>query len=230
MTAEPAEQAIRPDDPMRHSGARWCGDHGRWECAKHRKSGLDCHQAAIGGLDRCRVHAGIASKLAKAEGAANLAAWSITAAMEQPPRDPGALVMAALEMSIMRVQVLGELLRLQVEDEDYEGLIGRTHAAGRDGVRVETGEQARGLARMEREERITMVQFAKTAHDMGIAERVIELHQGQAQLVVSAYVASLAAVPSLLPADKDLMLRTFLTGLGRGPEALVLEAGTAVSS
>lgn len=230
MTTDQGVEPMRPDDPMRLSGARWCTDHERWECAKPKKSGAACHGSAIAGMPRCRMHAGLASQLAKAQGAANLAAWSVTSAMEQPPRDPGAVVMAALEMSIMRVQILGELLRIQVADQDYDGLVGRTHAAGRDGARVETGEQPRGLAKMERDERVLMVQFAKTAHDMGIAERVIELHQGQAQLVVSAFVAGLAAVPTLLPGDKDLMLRTFLSGLGRGPGSPplppVLEGGS----
>lgn len=156
-----------------------------------------------------------------------MAAFSVLSALDMPQRDPAVIVMAALEVSIMRVQVLGELLRLQVEDEDYGGLIGKTRAAGRDGGAVESGEQYRGLAKMEQDERRLMVDIAKKAHDMGIAERVIELHQGQAQLVVSAYVASLAVVPGLLPADRDAMLRTFLTGLGRGPELPELEGGTA---
>jgi hypothetical protein len=59
---------------------------------------------------------------------------------------------------------------------------------------------------------------------LGIAERHVELEQERAQLVTAAFLAALAAI-TLLPADRDLMLRTFLQGLGRGPE--LVEAGGA---
>ena len=59
---------------------------------------------------------------------------------------------------------------------------------------------------------------------LGIAERHVELEQERAQLVVSAFLAALAVI-SLLPADRDAMLRTFLVGLGRGPE--LVEGGAA---
>lgn len=61
---------------------------------------------------------------------------------------------------------------------------------------------------------------------LGIAERQVELEQGKAELVTSAFLAALAAV-ALLPADRDVMLRTFLAGLGRGPEVLELPSGGA---
>lgn len=64
---------------------------------------------------------------------------------------------------------------------------------------------------------------------LGVATRQVELQQEQAAIVVAAFVAGLGAVPTLLPGDKDLMLRTFLTALGRGPEQLVLEAGTVTA-
>ena len=49
---------------------------------------------------------------------------------------------------------------------------------------------------------------------------MIELHQAQAEIVVSAYLRSLDAVPTMLPADKDAVLRSFLAGLGRGPDGV----------
>lgn len=61
---------------------------------------------------------------------------------------------------------------------------------------------------------------------LGLAERQVELQQEQAQLVTSAFLGALGVVSSLLPADRDLMLRTFLSGLGRGPELLELEGAT----
>lgn len=56
---------------------------------------------------------------------------------------------------------------------------------------------------------------------LGIAERHVELEQERAQLVTSAFLAALATV-SLLPADRDLVVRTFLDALGQpsGPPEL----------
>lgn len=61
---------------------------------------------------------------------------------------------------------------------------------------------------------------------LGIAERHVELEQERASLVTAAFLAALQAVV-LLPADRDLMLRTFLGGLGRGPDVLEVEGGAA---
>jgi hypothetical protein len=55
---------------------------------------------------------------------------------------------------------------------------------------------------------------------LGLAERQVELQQEQAQLVTSAFMGALAVLTGLLPADRDLAVRTFLAGLGRGPEVL----------
>ena len=62
---------------------------------------------------------------------------------------------------------------------------------------------------------------------LGIAERQVQLQQEQAELVTTAFRGALAAVATsvLLPADRDLMIRTFLGLLGRGPEAVAIEAG-----
>lgn len=60
---------------------------------------------------------------------------------------------------------------------------------------------------------------------LGIAERHVELEQARAELVTSAFLAALQAV--MLPADRDLMLRAFLQGLGRGPDVLELPGGAA---
>ena len=60
-----------------------------------------------------------------------------------------------------------------------------------------------------------VVRYAKTAHDMGIAERHVELEQERASLVTAAFRAALGVL-SLLPADRDLAVRTFLSSLGAG--------------
>ncbi|WP_248582580.1 hypothetical protein [Nocardioides sp. InS609-2] len=167
----------------------------------------------------CRHHVGKALDVARTQGEANLLAWSSAAASGRTlaAMDPGQVVMDQLRVAVLRADIYGELLRLQVADEDAWGLVGPTYAVGRDGgARVETGERVRGLAALEAEWRDRVVRFAKAAHDMGIAEQHIQLEQDKAQLVTSAFMAALAVVV-LVPGDRDLMLRAFLEGLGRGP-------------
>ena len=233
---------MRPDDPMQRSGAVWCDEHGRWECASNSKrTASRCHGSAITGSDRCRMHAGRSAAMTKALGEANLLAWSTEAARAEgaaslPALDPGTVVLDQLRVAVLRADVYGELLRWQLELDDLDGaggggrvaagLVGTTYAASRDGARVETGEQVRALARMEAEWRDRVVRFAKTAHDMGIADAQIELQQAQAELVVSAFLAALAAIPGLLPVARQEALTAFLAGLGRGGETV---AGAVVA-
>lgn len=207
-------------DLMEQSGAAWCEEHDRWECSSNSKrSGSRCHASAIRGTARCKTHAGVPTELAKAKGEANLAAWSTEAAIGADAVDPATAVMDQLRIAQLRANLYGERLRLQLEEEDADGLVGPTYVIGREGQTHESGERVRALADLEAKERDRVVRFAKTAHDMGISEKQIELEQERAALVTSAFAAALAAV-SLLPADKQLMLRTFLTGLGRGPEVV----------
>lgn len=61
---------------------------------------------------------------------------------------------------------------------------------------------------------------------LGIAERQVELQAEQAALVSTAFraVMGLVFVQSLLPGERDLMVRTFLTGIGAQLEALEASA------
>jgi hypothetical protein len=219
MTADPKSH----EDLMTRSGARWCEDHGRWECAAKK---ADHHASAVRGMAMCRHHVGKSLDLARTQGEANLMAWSSSAGAGQVALDPGQVVMDQLRVAVMRADLYGELLRIQVADEEVGGLVGPTYAVGREGVRVETGERVRGLAAMEAEWRDRAVRFAKVAHDMGIDQQQIELDQQLARKVTSSFMLALGAV-TLLPADRDVMLRAFLGGLGRGPEVLELEGGAA---
>lgn len=210
MTAEP----MPLDDPMRRSGARWCEQHGRWECSKRTKAATECHGSAVAGVDRCRMHGGRSSAVLKAVGEANLLVWSTEAAGDAalPALDPGRVVMDQLRLAVMRADLLGQLLREQLTADDEHGLVGLSYAAGREGQRVETGEQVRGLARLEAEWRDRVVRFAKTAHDMGIAEQHVRLEQERAQLVVAAFMAALD-VGQLLPEVRTVMIDRFLERL-----------------
>lgn len=206
---------MRPDDPMRRSGAVWCDQHGRWECSKSAKrTKVRCHQPAIRGTAACRQHVGTSTELAKSKGQANLLAWSLVANASEPNMDPASVVMQAIRVTYHRLELLGAMLQAQLERQKTIGLVGPTYAAGRAGERVQTGEQLRALTRLEADERQLLVRFAKTAHDMGISERQLELEQAQAAQVVTAVGAGLEAL-SLDGEQRDRFLAAFLGALGR---------------
>lgn len=221
--------AMQATDPMERSGAVWCDDHDRWECSRtSKRSQQRCHAPAIRGRATCRMHAGRSASLEKALGQASLAAWSTEhAAADAPPLDPGRVVLEQLRVAVMRADLLGELLRDQLEVDavpghDLAGLVGATYAAGRDGARVETGEKVRALVGEERLWRDRAVAYAKAAHDMGIAERHVELEQERASLVTAAFRAALGVL-DLLPADRDAAVRMFLSRLGAGDQVVAGE-------
>lgn len=226
-------RSMHPDDPMHRSGAVWCDQHDQWECAKNSKrSGVRCHAPAIRGTATCRMHPGKSTALAKAQGEANLLAWSTQAAAEEKPMDLGRVVMDQLRVAVLRADLYGELLRLQVvagervDEEtgelvddadaglDSSGLVAPTYTIGREGQRYQTGEQVRGLAKLEAEWRDRAVRFAKTAHDMGIDERAIELEQAKAEQVVAAVRVGLEAI-ELDGAARERFIGAFVGALRR---------------
>lgn len=74
------------------------------------------------------------------------------------------------------------------------GLVGHTYGAVKDVGIYASGEAARALVQLEAAERDRCVRFAKTAHDMGIADREIRLVEAQTQLVAVAFGRALDAV------------------------------------
>jgi hypothetical protein len=201
-------------DPMARSGAIWCETHRRWECASAKKH----HATAIRGMALCKNCAGTSTEVAKAKGQANLLTWSLLADDDPGPlMDPAGLVLRALRLAVMQFELISARLRLQVEEDDATGLIGPTYAAGRDGARVETGEDARALVKLKDAALDRVVRYAKTAHDMGIDARRLELEQAQASIVVTAVGLGLDAL-ALGAEARDVFLRTFLGAIGRPAE------------
>lgn len=201
-------------EPTRIGGATWCEQHGRFECVKNRKQsrgGGRCHQAAIRGLDRCRVHVGVSSDLAEAQGAA-MDAWS--AANGTLHLSPEEAVVGMYKLAWVRANFYSSLLEEQVlraqeepagtvdDDDDLDGhaaatktippigegagLIGYTFSSDREHGIFASGEAIRGLVQLEAQERDRVVKFAKAAHDMGIAEREIRIAEQQGELLASA--------------------------------------------
>jgi hypothetical protein len=183
--------------------ARWCEDEGhhRLECTKSRSKGRGpCHGPAIRGLDTCKIHSGHQRAVARAKGEARITAWS---AIGRPAGghqlDSGMAVLGMLQMTWLRAAAYGELLRQQVSKDgtsevrvdggnagDTSGLIGyRYGAAGRDGNIYAVSEEARALVALEASERDRVVKYAKTAHDMGISERLTNLAERWGDVVAT---------------------------------------------
>jgi len=188
--------SVHPEDNP--GGARHCLEHSRLECTKHRTKGRGtCHQAAVRGTNACFLHGGYKREVLKAQGEARITAWSPLG--KRRNINAGMAVMGVLQMSWLRLAWVSDQLRQQIfaspevsgnpADEsvpEASGLIGfRYGAAGKDGVIYVQSEEVRALVRLEAEERDRVVRYAKTAHDMGISERLTSLAERWGDLVAA---------------------------------------------
>jgi hypothetical protein len=196
-------------------GARWCTDHGgvipgRLECVKNRSKGRGvCHGAAIRGTNACSIHGGVTKKVARSQGEAKISAWSAIGSSAQSITAPMA-VLGVLQMTWLRLGAYSELLRRQVNEQgevaspeghDPEGgnttsgLIGyRYGAAGKDGNIFAQSEEVRALVSLESAERDRVVKYAKTAHDMGISDRLTNLAEKWGDVVATRITLMLDAL------------------------------------
>jgi hypothetical protein len=192
-----------------------CGEpHER--CAGHNRAGGPCGLWPLSGQRVCKLHGGHSKgarenaeqRQAEARADAAIAELWPGLAGVAPVKDPiDLLARTAAALEAMADQV----------GERVNQLNGK----------VATGESMSQLrAEVVLLDRVLdkVIRASDRLASLGIAEKQVELEQARAEIVTQAYLASLAVV-SLVPADRDAMLRAFLTGLGRGPE--VLEAGGA---
>lgn len=190
---------------MSRTGAVWCDGHRRWECSKRSQRTKErCHACAIRGTAACRNHAGKSVELAKAQGAA-ITAWS--AVSGEAAVSATDAVLGMLHMSWLRVHLYAGLLEQQVTEAQAgrsdgdaagrsggrggtvgagTGLVGHTYGAVKDVGIYATGEAVRGLAQLEAAERDRCVRYAKTAHDMGIAEQQVRIAEQQGEMIAGA--------------------------------------------
>lgn len=183
--------------------------------ATSKGSGARCKRSAIPGGTVCAMHGGSAPQVrAKAqerqlEAGADASLRKLWVGLDdaRPVKDP----VAAME------RLAGALEQL-VDEAGAKVASLQSVAGGKDltQLRAEVVLLERALGHL----RALLVDMAR----LGLAERQVELQQEQAQLVTGAFMAALQVVSSLLPADRDLMVRTFLAGLGRGPEVLEVTA------
>lgn len=179
--------------------------------ATAKGSGARCKRAAIPGGTVCAKHGGSAPQVrAKAQerqleaAAGELLAKIIWNPDAAPVTDNVGEMRRLAGAMKQAVDVLGARLNGDV-----------CEACGRGSDPLD-GPTGRAWVNVLRELR----QLLEGMERLGLAERQVELQQDQAQLVTSAFLGALSVVAGLLPADRDLMVRTFLSGLGRGPEVL----------
>lgn len=207
--------------------AKWCPDHGRLECTKNRRRGQGpCHGPAIRGTDVCRTHAGRKTSVMKAKGKAQITAWNALS-KEDPDVDYRMATLSVLQMTWLRLGAYSELLRRQVavegvvaddpatEDEPQSsGLIGyRYGAAGKDGTVYVQSEEVRALVMLEASERDRVVKYAKTAHDMGISDRLTSLAERWGDVVASRIATMLDAL-NLTPEQAEMVPSLIAVHLG----------------
>jgi len=156
------------------------------------------------------MHVGMRLDVAVARGEA-ITAFSALAGT--PLVEPGRAVLSMLHVSFLRAHLYAGMLEDQVEDQADEpvggwddddesgyprgvagqpsaagvaGLIGHTYSADKMAGIFASGEARRALVDLEAAERDRCVRYAKTAHDMGIAEREVRLAEQQGQLLAAA--------------------------------------------
>jgi len=158
--------------------------------------------------------------VAQAKGEAQITAWR--ALGNGATIDYRMAVLGVLQMTWLRLAAYSELLRRQVvaegeladdpaesDEPQSSGLIGyRYGAAGKDGIVYVQSEEVRALVALEAQERDRVVKYAKTAHDMGISDRLTSLAERWGDMVAGRMTAILreldltpeqsAKVPALL--------------------------------
>jgi hypothetical protein len=197
----------RTGEHFNPGNARWCAEHGRLECVKHRTKGRgECHQAAVRGTDACRNHSGIRPEIQAVQGEARITAWNPHG--QTVALDASSAVLAVLQMTYLRLGMYAELLRQQVatqgdtaedanevDSPSASGLIGyRYGMGGKDGISYVVSEEVRALVTLEAAERDRVVKYAKTAHDMGISDQLVALAERWGDLVAGRIATMLEAL------------------------------------
>jgi hypothetical protein len=170
--------------------------------------------------------------VARAKGQARITAWS---AMGRPADGQGiessAAVLGMLQQSWLRAAMYGHLLQLQVAKDGQGdaigpdqadpdgplnpgGLIGFKYgAAGKDGNIYAVSEEARGLVALEAAERDRVVRFAKTAHEMGISDRMLGMAERWGDQVITRIMVIMGAL-ELTPEQEARVPRLVQAHLG----------------
>lgn len=186
-------------------------------CTSHNRADQPCGRHPAVGQQVCRNHGGGSPQaIAAAE------RRQLIAAAERQVQD----LWVGLDQATPVTDPVNSLQRLagaleQLVDETGRRVSTMDHLAGGTqltALRAEVTLFERALARLAD----VLDKMAR----LGIAEKHVELEKERAQLVTAAFLAALTVLGdrvTLLPADRDLVVRTFLDQLGAsggGPDAI----------
>jgi hypothetical protein len=185
-----------------------CGhEHDPTRCNGHNRAGQQCGRNPMRGTTVCRAHGGASPQVkaaaeqrqasAAAERAVSQLVWR-GLADASPVKDPVDLLARLAGVLEHAVDVMGTRLN------DLQGKVGAGEHLTQLRAEVVLLEKLLGHLRA----------VARDLAALGIAERQVELAAGQADIVVAAVRAGLAALgPELLPDQRDVFLRAFLAHL-----------------
>lgn len=187
--------------------------------ATSKRSGERCKRAAIVGGTVCAMHGGKAPAVAAAaeqrevehQAEATIARLWPGLAAASPVKDP------VDQMERLAGALTSMLDQVGEKVSDLDHLAAGTSLTQLRGELVLLDKLAGHL-------RALLADMAR----LGIAERQVRLEEGQAAIITTAFRSALALLDErvqLLPADRDLVVRTFLEGLGQQPMAI--EGGAA---
>lgn len=184
------------DQPMQ---CRRCGQPHAPGCTSHRRDGGPCRNFPMHGQRVCRMHGG-SSPRAKAAAARRVAEAQAEALLEviwNPDASPVEDNVSAMKRLAGQLTHAVDVLGGRLGGDDLDGA-----------TSIAWGKVLRELR-----------QLLVAMERLGIEQRYVELQQAQAAIVVAAVRHALDALgPELLPTQRDVFLRAFLTALGRGPE------------
>jgi terminase small subunit-like protein len=184
---------------------KWCDEHARWECSKHRSDGMPCHQrAVIPGTGACYKHVGMSREKAREKGRVQLLR---VYGQARPEVDPIGGLLEEVSRSAGHVAALERLVASIEEAEPGDGQAGSgglwhgvvRETRGDDGSVVQERRAAQHVVlqayNAEREHFVRACLAAKTAgaHESAVdAARALGANVGR---LFDAIFAALLLVP-----------------------------------
>lgn len=182
--------------------------------ATSKRSGERCRKPAIVGGTVCAMHGGKSPAVAAAAEQRQVEAQAEATITKLWP---GLAAASPVKDPVDQMERLAGALTSML-DQVGEKVNGLDHLAGGTGLTQLRGELVL-LDKVAGHLRALLADMAR----LGIAERQVRIEEDQAAIITTAFRAAIAVV-QLLPADRDLVVRTFLEQLGT-PAAI--EGGAA---
>lgn len=188
--ADQGDHPDRPDrQPMPIREARWCEEHGRWECSAPRSRGRgECHGIAQVGNSTCRMHPGKNAEVKRV--------------LELNRRRVGGVPLnisptEALLIEVRRGAGICAWLDAVVSDlREQEILWGKTREVRRDtgefpGTEVTFSSELNGWIRYQQKERQMLVEATSAAVRANIQGEYLALAKAQGQRIYDAFEKAL---------------------------------------